>query len=570
MPQSFMGVTVIQPQAFVVPDDSAMESGNNINDVAIGVVGVADGGAPNTPLEFTTARAARKTLVGGPLADAIDRAYNPGVQPGAYRVIAVRLDGDPAVNGNPALRASIDLMDGAAAAVHLLAAQYGNSGNQIAVEVADPTTPGQGKNLFVYGPNAEIEGVNVGAAALSVLYTGTAATATVTVTATQLATTVTGTPADAVTIDFVAAPTLQDVVSRLNATGKYTAAVVGVNPSAPSASLDQVATASVKTTALTLRADLQAQIDWLNDHAGDLVVASKAQTATGTLVNLPRTYLASGRDPVITTNSWANALDVLSGVEVQIVCALTGDPTIHAMVAGHVAEMSLPEQKRERRAIVGGPLGETPTQAKAAAAALNSDRVQRVYPGIKDEAGNLVAPYVVAMQKAGISAGLQPGYAATKKFLRASGVERTLDEGTVNDLEQSGLMVVKPIIGRGITIVHDQMTWLRDNRVDRREFATGQTLDRVYKRIRDVAEARVGEPSTPATRQILLGDISAALTAMTTEGMLVGDGPNPPFRHLTIRTVGLVAEISVEVSVGGPLNYIAIAVKASVYGGSSS
>lgn len=566
------GVTIYQPQAIATLDDSAMEAGNNVNAITIAMIGQSTGGQPGVALEFVTARDARKRLVDGELPQAIERAYNPGQQPGAYRVIGVRLDGDSAIPTNMALQASLALKDsgGTATAIDLKAVDYGTIGNAIAVLVEAPTTTLAGKNLTVFAPGIEISSPDVGASGVQVQYVGTATGATMTITGTAVTSTCTGVAGDNVNLALATYDTLQKLADALNATGKYEASVLWVDPASPSNTLDKKGATNILDDPVDFRRDLQAAIDWFNGPAGEYVLATEnAAATTGLLNNLAKTYLASGRNPTITNNSWQEAFDVLASVDCRIVCVVSGDATIHAMAEAHCQVMSQAQNKKERRAILGGVAGETATQAKTRALALNSDRAQLAYPGIKDTDGTILAPYMVAAQKAGISAGLRPGFSATTKFIRASGVERKLDGATINTLEQSGVMVIKDVTGKGTKIVHDQMTWLRDNKINRREFATGQVLDLVLERLRDTAEARIGEPATPATKGILVGDISSALGDLTAQGLLVGDGSQPPYQNLSVRIVADKVEISVEVSVAVPMNFIAIVVRATAFGGLS-
>jgi hypothetical protein len=564
-------VTVYQPQSIAIIDDSEMEAGNNVNDVAIGVVGRSTGGAPGVPLTFTTARAARKALLGGELPQAIERMYNPGVQPGAYRVVAVRLDGDTAISGNLALQASLTLKDdgGAANAIILTSGDYGTVANDISVEIAAPSTTGAGKNLTVFAGGSEIVGVDVGAEGIQVQYTGTATAATVTVTGTALTTAATGVAGDDQNLAFATYDTLQKLVDALNATGVYEATVTGLNPLAASDSLDKHVASDVKTDPVDLRADLQRAVDWFNSVAGDFVAAAKQSAATtGLLDDIPRTYLAGGRNPTITNNSWQQAFDALSGVDVRLVAVVSGDATVHAMAVGHCQAMSAPEIKKERRAILGGPTGETAAQAKARALALNDDRAQLVYPGVYDDDGTtLLAPYMVACQLTGISAGLRPGFAKTAKFIRAAGIERVLDEATINALEQSGVCVIKEITGKGFKIVHDQTTWLRDTKFNRREMATGMVVDRVLQAVRDTADARIGEVSGPETRNIIAGDIAATLSTLAALGLLTGDGTNPPYKNISVRPVGDRVEISFVIQCGVPMNFVGIVIKVTPFTG---
>lgn len=559
------GIVAVRPQAIAVVDDTRLVASNSINGVVIALLGPAASGPTNTPLAFTSATDAARVFTSGDLVEAIRRAYSPGITPGAYQIVAVRLDGDPLVSADLGVAGTARLKSAAAAdVIALTGTRVGLLDNLTSVAIA--ANPTAGSDITVTTDQGNIRGFGVGAKGITLHYVGTGTVATVAVTATGLTTTVTDgsapITADQLALTFANYPTIQKLVDAINANAAYTASVTAINPAAASATLDGVSALDIKA-AKSLRADLQAQIDWLNTVAGAYLAAARVAGAVAPAAPTARIYLAGGDDPSISTNSWTPALAALEAVNVDIVVPISGDASVHTLAVAHCEAMSDPRTKHERRAIVGGAAGETVEQTVTRALALNSSHAQLVYPGLKDQDASgalaVVPPYLVAAQKAGMSAGLRRGYAATFQFLKAAGIERNLSQSDLNTLEENGVLGIEFVTGRGFRIVHDQTTYLKTDHIDRREFSTALVLDQVVARLREVAELRIGQPATPATQNIIAGDIVAECGRLSQEGLLVGSAQGgAAFRNLVVSVVGTQVTVGIEVAVALPMNFVGL------------
>lgn len=561
------GIAAVRPQAIAIVDDSQLVAANNINGVTVGLIGQSKSGPVNTPLFFTNPRDAAQVLVAGELLDALNRAYAPGIVPGAYGIYVLRLDGDPLISGNLALPGVLALQNTTpATCIDLTGAHLGVLDNETAIKIV--ANGGGGVDITVYYFGGQFSGIGVGAKALSIAYTGAGVTASVTITGSALtATASTVTPTvisgDVLNLPFATYTTLQRLADAINANGAWVATIVGTNPGAPSANLDGATAVSALTVA-QFRADLAAQIAWFNTVASAHVTAVKHAGAILPAVAVAKTHLASGRDPVITTNSWAPGLAPLESVNLDILVPISGDAAVHGLVQAHCENMSDPRNKHERRAIVGGAAGETPTQAVTRALAINSAYVQLVYPGLKDPDSNgtlaVIPPYLVAAQKSGISAGLRRGWAATFQYLKAAGIERNCSQSELDTLELGGVMGVEFVTGQGFRVVHDQTTYLKSPHIDRREFSTALVLDQVVARLRRTAELRIGQPASPASKHVIEGDISAECNRMAAEGLLISSNGSPAFQNLSVSIVGTQVTVNIEVAVALPLNFVGIVI----------
>jgi hypothetical protein len=582
----FQGQTYIRPQVVSVVDDSRLVGPNDATGVNLAIVGVATGGVPTSALTFTSARDARRVLRGGELLDAVERAYAPGSNiAGAYRIVAVRV--------NAATRATLTLNDASAASAVVLTSQdYGLHTNQMSVGIAAGTTSGTKITVQKAGtatiPPVLVIQDNVGRAAIQIRYgadftgtaisgvTGTAAVLNVTYTAgatptALLTTTITGQVPDNLSLDLYTYSTLQQVVDQINAQGHYTAAVVGPDSTASSLTLDSVSGMTIFGANGTLRADLQAQLDFFNT-LGELITAAKGTNATKPATTTPTKYFAGGSEGATPSNSsWQSAFDVLQSQDIQLVVPVTGDATLHAMANTHCQMMSSAQYKRERVCIVGGPAGETVTQAKTRAQNLNSDRAQLIYPGLLDYSTDglgtqvSIPPYLVAAQKAGITAALAVANSATNKSIGARGVELILKPSEIDDLVYNGVTVVENVPQRGFRIVQDILTWQADQRYTRREFSTKLALDVVARTLRAALETRIGSVNGPGLQNIVRGDVSAVLDRLAQMNILVGGPSNPAYSNLDVGVTGDQVRVSVQVSIAVPANFFFISIFPTVF-----
>lgn len=565
----FDGQLLETPTTASVVNDDAMQSQNLTVGNALAIVGKATGGKPKTALAFGSPDQARRVLRSGELLDAVMAAFDPSDETGApSTVYAVRV--------NPAVQASLALKDSASKTVLTLAsANYGLADNQIKVKVENGTLSGKAVSV-AYGSDY-LHGDNIGRAAFSVRYTGTEATATMSVAADKV--TLTAGAAPAVEIALADFATISALVDKINSLTGYSAQVLDRSDNSPTLNgLDFVTSQDVKTAAVTVRADLQAIVDWFNSVAFEYVTATRDATAGTLPVNRPYTFLTGGSDGNTTTTDWYDALVALQAKDVQWITATTGDAAIHALVDTHVSFAS-GTLRRERRAILGTDLGTTDAQAVEAAKALNSDRTSLVHIGHYkyDLTGKLVlrAPYMTAALIAAGFAGSNPGTPMTNKTLKVQGLERDLLNPTDTDpLLRGGVMPVENT-ETGYKVVQSISTWLVNRKYNKREQSCGTALDFTVRNVRQALDTLRGTKSNPILMSRGIATTKSTLTELAREepqgpGVLAGDAASPPFRNIKASIEGDVLRVEFECSPVIPNNYILVTVYAKPYSGSAT
>ena len=563
----FNGQKLVTPTTASAVNDDAMQPQNLSGGNALAIVGKATGGIPKQVTAFGSPEQAEKVLRSGELLEAVKRAFSPSSETGApATVYAVRV--------NPAVQATLELKDAQGnTAITLASANYGQADNLNKVKIENGSV--SGKAISVAYGDSYLYQDNVGRAALSVLYTGAETAATVSITADKVTLTAGADVQDIQLADFSTVGALAD---KINSLGNYTATVLDNSDNQPTFNgLDYANAMSVKT-AFTVRADLQAVVDFFNGYASDLVVATRSATAGSVPVNVPYTFLAGGTDGNTTVADWTDALTALRAKDVQWIAAMSGDAAIHALVDTH-CQFASTTLRKERRAIVGTALGTTDAQALAAAKALNSKRTSVVHIGVWDynAAGKLTLypAYLTAAMIAAGFAGSNPGTPMTNKTLNVRGVERDLLNPTDTDALLLGGVLPVENTPTGYKVVQSITSWLGDSKYNNREQSCGAALDYTVRSVRDALDPLRGQKNNPILMSRAASIAKSTLTELAKDepagvGVLAGDDDNPAFRNITAVVQGDVVGVQFECSPVIPANYILVTVYARPYSGSTT
>lgn len=563
----FNGRLLVTPTVASVVDDSAMYNRNPSVGNVLAIIGQASGGKPATALRFSSAEQARDVLIDGESLKAIEKAFDPSAEtPGPSEIVFVRV--------NPATQASLILKDGAAAdVINLVSTGYGRHFNQAKVKIETGTA--NGKKVTTQLGNDVYSSDDVYRDALTATYTGANVTATIQVTPT----TVVLVDAATTTLQLADFPTVGQLVERINSVPGWAAAVLDGNGEKPTLNgLDTLAATSAKAIVVTITADLQAVIDYLNSAAEGLLTATRAAGAGVAPANIPFTYLAGAVDGNVTNTEWQAAFDALQSEDVQWVVPINSGAAIHAMADTHCAFMSN-VARMERRAFVGGAAGLTDAQAIAAAKAINSDRTAYVHLGFYDynAAGalTLYPPYIAAALVAGAFAGVNPGTAMTNKTLKVRGLERNLRNPTDTDqLVKGGVLAIEST-AQGYKVVKSISTHLTNSNYNRVEISTGVAMDYVSRAVRDALSGLRGAKGSPTVLSEAVSRTDSALRELARPeplgvGVIVGDRTNPAYRNIVATLEGDVVRVEFECSPVIPVNFILIAIHAQPWSGSAS
>lgn len=566
----FGGRLLTTPTTASVVDDSGLANKNLSVGNVVALIGPSSGGKPNTALRFGTPSEAKATLRDGALLTAVLKAFDPSAQTGGpAEVVAVRV--------NPATQSSLSLLDGSSnEVIQLKSTDYGLYTNQIKVKVETGSTVG--KKLTVQFGDDYYTQDNLTRNALQLQYTGAQASAVITVANASI---VLQAPSGTTvaTLDLNTYKTVQQVVDRINTISGFAASVKdGNGTKATLNGLDSVTAQDVKTSAYTVKADLQAVVDWINSTGEGFVTAVRQANAGQPPVNIAFTYLSGATDGVVTNTEWSNAYTTLQSEDVQWVVPVSSDASIHAMNDAHCAFMSTIGEM-ERRGIVGTASGTTDANAIDAAKALNSDRTSLVHLGFYDYDADgalvLFEPYILAALLAGAFSGVNPGTPLTNKSIKVRGLERNLRNPTDTDLLIKGGVLCVESTKKGYKVVQSISTWLVNDNYNRVEVSTGVAVDFVARNVREAVDDLRGEKGT----QIMLSRAVSIAESRLRElarpepqgpGVITGDAENPAYRNIRATLEGDVVRVEFECQPVIGVNYVLVSIFAKAYSGSAA
>lgn len=562
----FNGRLLTTPTSASAVNDDAMRNQNPGIGNVVALVGRSAAGKPKTALRFGGPDQAKAELIDGELLTAVQMAFDPSTETGGpTEVIAIRVQ--------PAEQASLMLKAGADDVISLKSTNYGQRENLIKVKVEAGSL--SGLRLTTQRGNDYYSQDNVGRAALSVHYTGAEATATMSITGTTV-TLAAPTGTEVAAIDLTLFPTVQELVDRINLVPGFDGVVLDNSYTRPALNgLDFVTAQDVKTAVYTVRADLQAAVDWFNSAREGYVTAERVAGAGKKPDVAAFQFLTGGNDGTTAMDDWAEAFEMLQGVDVQWITPVSPDPAIRAMADTHVAFMSNQGQK-ERRAVCGTDLATSKDDAKAAAKTLNSDRTSLVFQGHYDydASGKLVLypAYMSAARIAGGFAGVSPGTPLTNKNFKCRGLEFNLRNPTDTDeMINAGVLCLEDT-EEGYKIVRSISTWLINDNYNRVEQSTGVALDFTVRAVRQAQKVLVGTKGNPInlSRSVSIAESMLRELARAEPqgpGVLAGDAEHPAYRNITAVQEGDAIRLQFECSPVIPNNYILTTVYAVPYSG---
>jgi hypothetical protein len=302
------------------------------------------------------------------------------------------------VNGNT--QAESTMKSGNDAILNLKTAGYGLLMNRVKRQLTNGTNPGTKKIVFSLNDDKETID-NIGRKSLSLQYTGSGSAATVTITNTGLSVAVTGAE-DSISLSFENFPTVDEIVSRLNDTGKFAAVQLDPEANVPANELDAVSALDVKIEAVVLKSDLYALFHALENsrYIGKGNVEKEPDAANTIPDNdADFVYFEGAGAGTYTVDDWADALGALEAENIQIISTPSTDHAVHTLISNHCTAMSSTQNRKERTALLGGSIGEMIDDAIEFAGTLNNKLVSYCYPSISasspltGEAEDLPASY---------------------------------------------------------------------------------------------------------------------------------------------------------------------------------
>jgi hypothetical protein len=295
-------------------------------------------------------------------------------------------------------------------------------------------------------------------------------------------------------------------------------------------------------------------------------VLGTAGTAPTTTTNIAATItsvaLTGGTRSVGTTGTISAAIDALQTEDIQgIVTTLTDSTTLSA-IQTHCTTMSNVQNRRERRAFIGQPVGTTDAGYVTAAASYKSSRTTLVGPGhYKGVNGGrvLLSSAFTAAAIAGKWAGkANPNDPVTGDFINALGLEYVWTS-QIQSLVAAQVTVVESVPRQGYQVVQ-----ALTGDPDLYELSIADLVDIMSRGVREILQSTfVGK----AGYNGIVGDMNQ-LTLTTLEGYkkqnwLVDSTDMfgqflPAYRNVVVNKVGKQYSVTYELKPSEPVNYITI------------
>ena len=406
--------------------------GTGVSTGKLCIIGTSMGGKPLTLHSVSDKAEAKQLLVSGSLLDGVLHALNGSNTFVPQQVFCMRV--------NAGTQSALTLKKGSESILNVKSADYGVHTNQLKLWLKDGTT---GKKVLVNFKGNETVIDNIAKKSFSVLYTGTGTSATCTINATGLTLT-SDIATDSLTITWEECETIEEVVSRINDTGVYSAVLLDTTPNTAASELDHVTGISIKTTAAVFNSDLQALITALESVA---YIESVSLAGNSRLVpenNTGYVYFSGATAGTSTISDWSDAIDELEKYDIQIIATAATDSDIHNLIADHCVSMSTVSKKKERTCWFGTAKNTSLDAALAAARGFNSELVSLVMTGANANnpltgAAEDINPALLACKCAGIESALGVSNPLTNKAIKVNSFDKKYTDGELNKMIVGGI-----------------------------------------------------------------------------------------------------------------------------------
>jgi len=466
------------------------------------------------------------------------------------------------------------------ASLVLVSTDYGVHTNRVKAKIQDGIEDGT-KYLAATFDDDEYIVDSLGATYFNVQYTGDEASALLVIEADQVVFKAGDLDAEKViaTAELSSYNTVSKLVDFLDSQDYVTAtANTTYSDYDTEACLDYETGKDIKTTDTEITANLQVIVDWFNGSSEPFMEAYRPTESGVVPENMTYTYLYGGTTTTATTSDWQDCFDALQTEDVQCIVPLTASESVHAMALTHCQYMSN-SGGLERRAIVGGAIGETVDEGIARAYSLNHDRIYLVAPGYKeyddDDVLTTIAPYMAAAILGGMITGSDPGTSLTNKTITVSGLETKLRIPTDTDEMINGGVIALAETRTGYKVVQSVSTWLSNGNYNRVEMGTGFAVDYVCRTVRTALEALIGQKGTPSILARAVSITENALKELARPAplgpeVITGDDDSPAYKNITAELEGDVLRVYFQCSPVVPVNYIPVGISIVPYSGSAT
>ena len=530
--------------------------GTGVSTGKLCIIGTSMGGKPLTLHNVSDKAEAKQLLVSGSLLDGVLHALNGSNTFVPQQVFCMRV--------NAGTQSALTLKKGSESILNVKSADYGVHTNQLKLWLKDGTT---GKKVLVNFKGNETVIDNIAKKSFSVLYTGTGTSATCTINATGLTLT-SDIATDSLTITWEECETIEEVVSRINDTGVYSAVLLDTTPNTAASELDHVNSISVKTTAATFNSNLQALMDALESVA---YIGSVSLEGTSRLIpenNTGYVYFSGATAGTSTISDWSNAIDELEKYDIQIIATATTDSDIHNLIADHCVSMSTVSKKKERTCWFGTPKNTNLEVALATARGFNSELVSLVMTGANANnpltgAAEDISPALLACKCAGMESALGVSNPLTNKAIKVNSFDRKYTDGELNKMIAGGITPFGEN-DEGQLVCIRAMTTYQGDSLTLNERCMIRSVLYMDRDLRKAFNPRTGTNDEPSESSII-ATLNAKAQLWYAEQLLTKSDKGELVQNIKVKFDGDKTYLTFERYVRAPSNFVFITATNKVY-----
>lgn len=575
--QTFAGANLLKPGAV---SETKVNLAGGFPLAATGIVAIIGeslGGAPGSADGV-------QTFTSEDIASLIDK-YKSGPIVDAARILIAPAKDARVPNGaslirvyktNASSQASLILQNAAPVTLFTLTSRnYGDDENLTSVKVDAGVVSVNARIITVQkGSLKEVLTENEYAALLALQYTGSGTAADLTISATALIVTVTGTPADSITIPL-AGKTIQQLVDLIEAHAAYTASTTYKLASSKSAAdLDPITTPLDILTSKTLRGQQKELLDIINSQS-QIVSAARASGVEGTIATLATKKFLAGAARGASTNSTFQAgfdkllssrcntiIPLLSQDASALITLGDTDPAstftvdaVNLQSLTHCILASNTKNRSERNTYVSKKASFA--NAQAASLDLNHERASMLFQDVEVLGSNgtlsFKDPWAASCIIAGIQAGTPVGTPATFKMINVNGIRhQDYNSKTQVDLAiQNGLLPLEDVDSGGIRVVVQNATYSKDaNFVFNRPSVLAAADNVAFNLRANLETIFVGEKARSGSAEAIKNAVIAVMSTFLQNEIIVGDDTNAGlgWKDLIVTISGNVATVEITIT----------------------
>jgi hypothetical protein len=473
-------------------------SGRGVPTQNLVILGQSIGGKPKTLLQMSDISEARNVLVGGSLLDGVANAFTGSKDFVPQRVFAYRVN-----NGT---RSELTLKSGTDNIITLRSKDYGVHTNQIKIWVKNGSANNSKKILVSYKGN-NVDTGDIIKKSLSVLYTGAGTTAKMSITKNGMSLT---SVSQDLAVTWDECDTIDDLVTRINDTGRYTATVIDITPNAKTAELDTVADVSVVGTAAIFYSNLAAFITAIKLKAGQYIGEIEIVSEALRVVPEPTDgyeYLSGATAGSYNINDWVEALELLEKENVQSITTPCDNHDAQVLVVNHCVIMSTTGKKKERQYLLGAPEGISLEDGLALAAEFNSDLGSIIIDGASGSnpltgAREHLPPGLIACKIAGMEGAMGIANPLTNKQVNVTAWDVKHNDGELEKMIAGGIMPMG-YNDEGLLVVIRAMTTFQDDNLASNERSCMREALYMDRDFRKAYARRIGNADEPSESDII-------------------------------------------------------------------